>query len=312
MWRTLVALPIRLCVLAVGLAAVIIASMPAALPLAGASYVADALKIGPPPAPLEGKVREGLPAVHARDAPVLAGASYLADAMMIGPFADAIDVTVQQGLLTVHARDAPVADVLRVIGEKAGFTVTIKGDLGIPVTDSFAGVRLDKAIERLVGEHSWTMIYGPSEPGRRAAGPSALQVYARRARDTGPAAVMQPTVIENNIAGPDSSPASLMDSILKDLAQPERDARMRAIGLLGRLKDEDSIDILIQVLLEDQDAAVRRHAVLIILGGACRSGGATCLLASQTPPLKEDFTPVRKEKPSHSPIRNRVTSLDNL
>ena len=55
-----------------------------------------------------------------------------------------------------------------------------------------------------------------------------------------------------------------MDSILKGLAQTDRDARMRAIGLLDRLKDEDSIDILTQVLLEDRDAAVRRQAVITL------------------------------------------------
>lgn len=275
MWDCLAALRTRLCSPAVWLAGVIVISSPSALALDGQSVgeylgagigLATAAKIEPPPTPLEGKVRQGLLPVHARDAPVLDGASYLADAMRIEPFA----IKVWGGLLTVHAREAPLADVLGVIGEKAGFTVTIKGDLDIPITDSFAGVRLERAIKRLVGEHSWVMIYGPSEPGRRKSGPLALHVFAHRARDTGPAAVMQPTVKEHKIAGPDSSPASLMDSILNGLAQTDRDARMRAIGLLGRLKDEDSIDILTQVLLEDRDAAVRRQAVITLgsIGGA--------------------------------------------
>ncbi len=80
---------------------------------------------------------------------------------------------------------------------------------------------------------------------------------------------MQSTAIKSNMATRESSPVSLKDSILKDLARPERASRMRAIGMLGRLKDEKSIDILIRVLLEDQDPSVRRHAVITLgrLGG---------------------------------------------
>ncbi len=215
-----------------------------------------------------------LPTGHAGDAPRLDGVSYLADAIKIEPYTAPIEVKVRKGLLTVNARDAPLANVLRVIGENAGFAVTIKGNLSVPVTVSFAGVRMDKAIRRLVGENSWTMIYGPSDADGRAAGPSELRVYAHRARDMESAAAIQPAaiqpaVIESDVAALESSPASSKDSILKDLARPERAARMRAIGILGRLKDENTIDILIQALLAEEDAFVRRYVVVTLgrIGG---------------------------------------------
>ncbi len=231
MWRYLAALQNRLGASAVWLAGVIVTSMPVVLALDGGSVLADAAKVVPPPARIEVKVREGL--------------------------------------LTVNARDAPLGDVLRVIGEKAGFTVIISGNLSSPVTRFLAGVPLDKAIGRLVGENSWIMIYGPLDADGRVSGPLELQVYAYRARDTGTAAVMQSPGIESNMTAPESSPASLKDSILKDLVRPERAARMRAIGMLGRLKDENSIELLNQVLLEDQDPSVRQHAVIALgrIGG---------------------------------------------
>lgn len=240
----------------------------------GVSYLADAIKIEPYTAPIEVKGREGLPRVHTGKAPLLDGMSYVADTVKIEPLAAPIEVKVRKGLLTVNARDAPLANVLRVIGENAGFAVTIKGNLSIPVTVSFAGVRMDKAIRRLVGENSWTMIYGPSDADGRAAGPSELRVYAHRARDMESAAAIQPAaiqpaVIESDVAALESSPASSKDSILKDLARPERAARMRAIGILGRLKDENTIDILVQVLLAEEDAFVRRYVVVTLgrIGG---------------------------------------------
>jgi len=159
--------------------------------------------------------------------------------------------------------------VLRLIGETAGFEVDIKGDLSIPVTRSIVGVRLDKAIDRLVGEISWAMNYSPLESGQKEASPSALHVYARRTTDTELAAIMAPTVTKNNSLVPGSSPEIAMKTILKNLAQTDRDVRMQAVGQLGRLKDENSIDILTQVLFKDQDATVRRHAVITLgkIGG---------------------------------------------
>ena len=228
MWRYLAGLRNRLGAWTVWRAGVILASMPVVLALDGGSILADAAKVEPP--------------------------------------TPTIEVIVREGLLTVNARDAPLADVLRVIGEKAGFTVIIKGNLSTPVTSSFAGVPLDKAIRRLVGENSWIMTYGPSDADGRVSAPLELQV---RARDKGTAAVMQSTAIKSNMATRESSPASLKDSILKDLARPDRAARMRAIGMLGRLKDEDTIDVLARVLLEDQDPSVRRQAVITLgrIGG---------------------------------------------
>ena len=220
----LAALQNRLCPPAVWLARVILVSMLFGLALDGQSVLADAAKVEPATAPIEVKIREGL--------------------------------------LTVNAQDAPLADVLRTIGEKAGFKVVIRGDLSTSVTKSFADVPLDKVISRLIGKNSWIMIYGPSDGDGRVSGPSELQVYG--SRDTGTATGMQPTAIKSNMAAPESSPASLEDSILKDLAGPDRHARARAIGMLGRLKDENSIDILIQVLLEEEDPSVRRNAAITL------------------------------------------------
>lgn len=43
-----------------------------------------------------------------------------------------IDVSVSEGDLTVDIRNAPLAEVLRIIGRKAGLEVTLLGDVNVP------------------------------------------------------------------------------------------------------------------------------------------------------------------------------------
>ena len=124
-----------------------------------------------------------------------------------------IEVEVQHGLVTVIARSAPLEEVLRAIGEKAGFTVIIKGNLNAPVTRSLSDVPLEKAIRRLVGKITWFMIYRPSDSERQASAPLRLHVYAKRTRDTGTAEVTQPTAVKSNTAESEDPPASFKGSI---------------------------------------------------------------------------------------------------
>ncbi len=156
----------------------------------------------------------------------LDGGSVLADAAKAETPTALIGVQVREGLLTVDARGAPLADILRAIGEKAGFSVIIRGDLSTPVTRSLSDIPLENAIRRLVGENSWVMIYRPSDSERQASAPLRLQVYAKRARDTGTAAVGQPTDIKNDTTEPvpflTDFKGSITGSIARDLARRAR------------------------------------------------------------------------------------------
>ena len=47
-----------------------------------------------------------------------------------------IKVDVQRGLLTVDIRNAPLAEILRVIGDRAGLQMIIQGDVSTPVANA--------------------------------------------------------------------------------------------------------------------------------------------------------------------------------
>src|SRR5262245_13526043 len=77
---------------------------------------------------------------------------------------------VDRGTVTVNIRNAPLAQVLRVIGERAGIEVTVRGDVSRPLTQSFAGVPLEEGLRRLTRGYSLVLTHtaapGPSRAPR--------------------------------------------------------------------------------------------------------------------------------------------------
>src|SRR5262249_44370491 len=79
-----------------------------------------------------------------------------------------LDVKIERGTLTVNVHNAPLAQVLRVIGERAGIQVTVRGDVSGPVTQSFAGVPLDDGIKRLTQGYSLVLIHAAAGKSKAA------------------------------------------------------------------------------------------------------------------------------------------------
>ena len=69
----------------------------------------------------------------------------------------------------MNVRDAPLADVLRLIGQKADLKVNLDGQLEAPITGTFAGVPLEAGIRRLTRGYSSSFAYDPPpHPGQGA------------------------------------------------------------------------------------------------------------------------------------------------
>lgn len=73
-----------------------------------------------------------------------------------------IGLHVDAGLLSLDVHDAGLIDVLTVIGERAGFEVTIAGRIEGHVTASFSGVPIPKALERLLRKIDHVVLYSSS------------------------------------------------------------------------------------------------------------------------------------------------------
>lgn len=158
-----------------------------------------------------------------------------------------IEVEVEQELLTVNSEKAPLADILRIIGEKAGFTTTIRDDLDTTISWSFDRVALDEGIRRLVGNHAMIMIYHPSD----GEGPPRI-------------AELRVSIKSGPLVDSDQEIAGLDKEVLADLARPQRSARIRAVRRLARSKDDAGVQLLASVLTGDEDQFVRGNAAVAL------------------------------------------------
>ncbi len=149
-----------------------------------------------------------------------------------------IAVHMERGLLSVDARDAPLGDVLEAIAKQADFRLDTKGDLDIPVTWSFAGVPVDKGVQRLLHRISSVIVYARVQDD--GAEPLAKVTTLRRIRRPSATSV-------NNLAlhvSPDDDPVG---------------RRIAAIGL-GKLGTPEAKAALREAL-SDEDSLVRRRAI---------------------------------------------------
>lgn len=177
--------------------------------------------------------------------------------------ASSLVVDLRDGRVTLEASNAPLAEVFRALGRAGAFRVVIKGELDTPVTWSMANVTLDKALRRLAGRNSMVVRIGPVTGASLDDTPKILEVrlYPQSAAR---AAVVDgfEAALESRQATP--SQRGLERRILKDLKQPQRLARIKALQRLRGLAPDTALDILADVLSNEADWFVRRRAVKVV------------------------------------------------
>jgi hypothetical protein len=162
--------------------------------------------------------------------------------------ASSIQVQVRDESLTVDVREAPLADVLRVIGERAHVAVTVRGRLDARVTRSFVASSLEDAFRQLVRGHSTVLIYAPS-----------------------PDATGRPRLTQVQVV---ASPASTRATPIRP---EERAARLRALRDLERRRDPAVTSELAR-FSQDTDPIIRGEA----LAALARRGGREAVTALET------------------------------
>jgi hypothetical protein len=174
--------------------------------------------------------------------------------------APVIDVTVRQGRLSVTLRDAPLADVLHRIGQQAGLTVHLDGQLRGPITGTFTDVALESGIRRLTRGHSSSFAYGPaSHPGEAA---RLTEIW----------------IIESSPGVASTAPADLR----------ARATQLARVARLGARRDDGAIAELSRLLAEDRDRVVRARAALALSrpGDARATPALMAALADQHPSVR--------------------------
>lgn len=215
-----------------------------------------------------------------------------------------IEVSYRAGALTLDARGAPLADVLRAIGEKAGFRTHLTGDLSKPVDLSLENAPLVPTVLRLVGRHSMVMIMHPNADKRRAGAISEINVRAKPLRtENRPARRFLTSIQEELDLGPPAQRITTIDELeksgdskavamLEKFAGHDKEEAVRghAIGALGRVAGQPAILSLGRILFGSSNPESRRLAAKSL--ASRRSNAARLFLKEATNDTDDD---VRRE-----------------
>jgi hypothetical protein len=193
-------------------------------------------------------------------------------------------VEVSRGELTVDIRQIPLARVLEIVGERAGLAMTVHGDLGAPITDSFVGLPLEEGIRRLARGHSTAVTYGVVPDGSGTVRLAEVRVMASGSGTSSPPPIAAPPRSQSADSGAAEAagePALTFqigeihrltgDAALGSQAALARLAeigasdavavlRQQAVAALGRLTSA-AVEPVLAAALADTDVEVRLRAV---------------------------------------------------
>jgi hypothetical protein len=200
------------------------------------------------------------------------------------PAQGSVSIEIDAGRLTVEARAAPLDEVIRRMGEQAGFDVVTIGDHAEypSITISFSNLPVPEAVAAVVGDANHMIYYaavrGAAERGTLSQvwllGPSG-------APDVGGARGDEDIAVTGNVdhaemkrlndavlrvanqgdAGTDVDRAQLLSGLERALGEaPEPLLRARAAVAMGTLRDPGAVPAL-EAALRDGHASVRAQAI---------------------------------------------------
>jgi hypothetical protein len=161
-----------------------------------------------------------------------------------------IRVEIESGQLSLETRDAPLHEVMREIGEIAGFETVLVGSFSEPllVSASFENLPVREAVERLVGAENRIIVYTPSagDTGTRV----ITQVLLLQAGTT----ATDMTFIESRsiASGSEEDVRAYKLARLIAMLQPEQveAVRSRAAMTLGNFQEERAVKALESALFD--------------------------------------------------------------
>ncbi len=170
--------------------------------------------------------------------------------MTVRAFGDAADpekppgtvhVELRDGILTLHISTAPLVEVIRAIGEEAGFETTVYGELDEVLTKSVVAVPLERALGQMLKNVSYGMRFEGAQTSRL----TQVLLYGRATSDdSGARATSEP-----------AQPPVIVRAL-----DDERATRIAAIRDRVRAGDPQAMEELTRLLREDADPAVRGKA----------------------------------------------------
>lgn len=164
-------------------------------------------------------------------------------------------VRVKARLLTVKVRDIPMKRVLMEIANQARIKILFYGPAEKLLSADFSDIPLDKGVKRLTGGRNYAFIYGPKRAKTVEPEIREIIIYPKTGRTTTKG--VGPMTIAPKQSAPEEQKEATLVSLLKALGDKDPVVREETVYLLAEFKDERVIKHLTEVLLNDEDEAVR-------------------------------------------------------
>ncbi len=166
-----------------------------------------------------------------------------------------LEVEVSEGTLSLVAEDVALDELLRKIGQEAGFEVEIAGELDQSLSMSLTKVPVVAGLRRLLARNSSILIHHPgSQTLARLIAWDPLDQTARTIDSDGAGS---PTVLSMAGRSPrDRQSIALLDNSL------DRDSRLSKLEEVAINPSEAQVPTLAFLLGKDDDAAIRRVAAI--------------------------------------------------
>jgi HEAT repeat protein len=184
-----------------------------------------------------------------------------------------IRIEMKDGSLSMETRDAPLHEVMRRIGELAGFKTILVGDFIDPplVNVSFNQIPVREAVERLVSDKNRIILYG--QAGDDTQQSTISQVWLLQSGDD------VASDAENIALGREDDVKGHKLARLTRMLQQDQNTpvRARAAIALGTFQDERAV-LALETALLDKEPLVRSQAIKAL--GRIRSEQATIALGN--------------------------------
>jgi hypothetical protein len=233
---------------------------------------------------------------------------------MAGTHEHKLEVRVEKDRLSVDVGAVPLVDVLNAIAEKTGAELLVHGNPGLVRPQAFTDEPLPRGIRRLVEPNNLAMTFAPAKGPHAEPRLVSLAVYSPTAHplDEAKAEPVQrssesdpqeeggklPSMRELARGGDEGLVTALSRALVRDregqdpyrnvLASADPADRIEALHAIGGGPGDRAIGPLFEVLVGDEDAAVRRTAVQILAGIDSEDA-----LAALEGALSDPDTPVR-------------------
>ena len=194
----------------------------------------------------------------------------------------AINVSVHEGLLTLRAIEMSLADVMRSIGEAAGFRVVFEGAMDTPVSWTLTDVPLEKALRRLLDRRAYVMTFDEPQAEGEMGHLAEVLLMRNNLTETGP-----DTEIDWMLTATTTFEAQ--NEILITTPDDDRDTRLRFVRTMAQRPKAGAVNGLSALLSQDEDPMIRRIAA-IGLGKAKGDAALEALVAA----IQDDDASVRR------------------